>query len=439
MQGVTHRKTKGGGSPISLRGASEQQHERTHGRSHRGRTSSAVRIAGTVFFVSCLFAVLFLIHQRSVEESQRHSNAAAVLPDSHHTTRIRPATKVITLGKPNDVRKDDDQQQVPPDEQRIIQEPQKEPQQALGNDDTNKYSAVNVLNESLPPTVKIIPMANDLDTCESTIVTGYFLLRSKFAPEEYLKWMKNFLSVQDCLVIFSSANMMDNLKELRQHAPTRTVLIQLEINDLPISHLHKDYSNNSLSFWQNQLDVDYEKKRHKSFELFWIWLSKSWCVVRAIDQNFFGSEYFMWQDIGSFRNGKYNGMKILQHVDVIPPKTLLWMAHHPPNAPPNPIWNDKRSEGQYYFHSGSQGAGSKDAWLEYHQKFAETMDMFLAKDMFIGEDQCVLQGTCQRFPDLCAYVPANQVNDNHYFGLRYVLVRGGSYNFWRMPGAANAR
>jgi len=130
-------------------------------------------------------------------------------------------------------------------------------------------------------------------------------------------------------------------------------------------------------------------------------------------------------------------MQIVQHVEVIPPKTLLWMAHHPPKAPPDPIWNDKKREGQYYFHSGSQGAGPKDVWLQYHQKFAETMDLFLAKDMFIGEDQCVLQGTCQRFPDLCAYVPYNQVNDNHYFGLRYVLVHGGSYNFWRMPGAIN--
>ena len=132
-------------------------------------------------------------------------------------------------------------------------------------------------------------------------------------------------------------------------------------------------------------------------------------------------------------------MTIMQHPEMIPNhNTILWMAHHPPNAPPNPIWNDKRRQKQYYFHSGSQGAGHKDAWLQYHQKFAETMDMFLEKDMFIGEDQCVLQGTCQRFPDLCAYVDQKQVQDNHYFGLRYVLVYGKEkrgYKYWRFPGA----
>lgn len=303
------------------------------------------------------------------------------------------------------------------------------------NSNTNKDAAVDVLNQQLSPDVKISKMSDTLETCQSTIVTGYFKIRSKFAATEYLAWMKNFLSVQDCLVIFSSEEMMGTMKELRAHAPARTVLIQLEIDDLPISRLHAASDPN---FWQNQLDIDYEKNRHKSFELFWIWLSKSWCVRQAIDKNFFHSNIFMWQDIGSYRNKGYNGKKIMQRTELIPPKTLLWMAHHPPNAPPNPIWNDKRREGQYYFHSGSQSAGDKEAWIEYHQRFAETMDMFLDKNIFIGEDQCVLQGTCQRFPDLCAYVRKGDVKDNHYFGLRYLLVNGGTYNFWRMPGATAA-
>ena len=125
----------------------------------------------------------------------------------------------------------------------------------------------------------------------------------------------------------------------------------------------------------------------------------------------------------------------MQHTEIIPDNSLLFMAHHPPNPPPDPIWNDKQHQPEYYFHSGSQGAGHKDAWLKYHQKFIETMELFLERDMFIGEDQCLLQATCQRYPDWCAYLPHEQVRDNRYFGLRYALVNGGNYTVWRMPGA----
>jgi hypothetical protein len=129
-------------------------------------------------------------------------------------------------------------------------------------------------------------------------------------------------------------------------------------------------------------------------------------------------------------------MMIIQHPEIVPDGTLLWMAHKPPNPPKSgPIWNDKWSEDVHYFHSGSQGAGAKEVWLEYHDHFAEVMDQFLEKDMFIGEDQCVLQGTCQKYPDLCAYIQAKDVMDDPYLGLRYALHHGSKTKPWQMPGA----
>jgi hypothetical protein len=129
---------------------------------------------------------------------------------------------------------------------------------------------------------------------------------------------------------------------------------------------------------------------------------------------------------------------IIQHPEVVPNGTLLWMAHHPPNPPKSgPIWNDKWNEKVHYFHSGSHGAGMKEVWIKYHGHFAEVLDQFIERDMFIGEDQCVMQGTCQKYPDLCAYTPAEDVSDHRYFGLRYVLYNGHQTTPWRMPGARN--
>ena len=306
-------------------------------------------------------------------------------------------------------------------------------------------TVVELLNEPLSKTTKVHRLddlsgndniakdgeSSSLETCQHTMVSAYFSLRSKYPAEQYLKWMANFLSLQDCMVIFTSSDMIDHIREFRAHSPTRTVLVEMSINDLPISKLGEE-------FWQQELDKDPEKKRHRSYQLFWIWLSKSWLVVQAIQHDFFQSErkhkgLFMWQDIGSYRNDRYNGQRILVHTEIVPPKTILWLAHHPTNPPKDPIWNAKFKEKKHYFHSGSQGVGASEAWLAYHGRFAQTVRQFLERDMFIGEDQCVLQSTCQQFPKLCAYIHASEVKDNFYFGLRYVLVTGGTFRLWRMP------
>lgn len=316
-------------------------------------------------------------------------------------------------------------------------------------DDSSSKLVILLLKQPLPVTVKIHRLGisssrknhafgavdedtrTSLATCPHTMVTAYFSIPSKFTSSQYLQWMSNFLSVQDCMVIFTSSDMLDTIREFRAASLTKTVFIVMSVEDVPIAQIGK-------GFWENQLKIDPEKKIHRSYQLFWIWLSKSWFVVQAIQEDFFGTRtnpkgLFMWQDIGSYRNTNYNGQTILVHTDVVPAKTILWMAHHRTNPPPDPIWNAKFKQRTYYFHSGSQGAGDSEAWLEFHEKFAETIRQFLARQMFIGEDQCVLQSTCQQYPNLCAYIQATQVSDNHYFGLRYALVHGGNYDLWRMP------
>jgi hypothetical protein len=47
-----------------------------------------------------------------------------------------------------------------------------------------------------------------------------------------------------------------------------------------------------------------------------------------------------------------------------------------------------------------------------------------------------LARTCQKYPDLCAYIPATDVKDSHYRGLWYALVHHGiKTKPWQMPGA----
>jgi hypothetical protein len=177
---------------------------------------------------------------------------------------------------------------------------QQEPSLVPHNNSTPLTASI-ALQMPLPPTVKIHRLSTNLKSCPSTIVTGYFKLRSKHTSCEYLMWMKNMLSIQDCMVVMTESSMVGTIKSLRQHALDGTVIIEMmnSVYDLPISQLHTEQRNPE--FWPHQLAIDQEKHLHQSYQVFWIWLSKTWCVVQAIHKDYFHSSWYMWQDIGSYR------------------------------------------------------------------------------------------------------------------------------------------
>mmetsp|Transcript_11089 Transcript_11089/g.17005 ORF Transcript_11089/g.17005 Transcript_11089/m.17005 type:complete len:364 (-) Transcript_11089:148-1239(-) len=265
----------------------------------------------------------------------------------------------------------------------------------------------------------------------STVVTAYFQIRSKYQKETYLDWMSTMLSVQDPMIIFTTVEWVESIRELRKHALNRTYFVTMELTDLPLA---KNYTSN---FWQSQLDIDPEKKRHAGYEVFWIWLSKTWFVSEGIRMNPFQSKLFMWSDIGCYRGGAaktYAGKTIIKHPNVVPKDRVLFLSHkHLPIPPKTLWWNKKLKEKEYFYHSGSQMLGYSFVFVKYHTSFLKTLNGFLEKKMFIGDDQPVFQCTCLQNPDLCAYITRDQVKDNHYFGLRYAIHYGGEYKYWYPP------
>jgi hypothetical protein len=267
--------------------------------------------------------------------------------------------------------------------------------------------------------IKLEPSGNLLQS-PNTVVTGYFRISSKYVSSEYDKWMANMLSLQDAMVIFTEPSFVEQIKGHRQHALDRTVIVPIELKDLPYGSLYP------ASFWKDQMDRNPEKKRHRSVELFWIWLSKTWCITEAIRLNLYNSDFFVWSDIGCFRNKMYNGMTMIEHRDTVPKDRIVQMAHRTPMVLDDPIFNDKYKQKSKHFHSGSQFAGYKDTMIRFHELFLETIDVFLERNMIIVDDQLVAQSCCLSHPDLCAYLPSDQIypKDNRYFGLRYMLHYG---------------
>ena len=275
---------------------------------------------------------------------------------------------------------------------------------------------------------------------KTCIVTAYFRVKSKFSPEKYEKdWMGNMLSLQECMVIFCESSMVENMQRQRSSVAAPTIVMAMELNDLPMASY--SYNTSATDFWEKQLEIDPEKRLHKSYQLFWIWLSKTWFVTTAAllqEHYFVGNtvEQWMWADIGSFRGGKYRDQPLfLQTSSLFSPSTtsnstIVFMAHRPPNPPSDPYWNQKllRNQKQHFYHSGSHAMGISIAgWVHFYRHFCATFDAYAARGLFLGEDQCVLQTTCLVAPrGTCAYLPPNQVPDNHYFGLRYALRYGNT-------------
>ncbi|GKY91892.1 hypothetical protein MPSEU_000160800 [Mayamaea pseudoterrestris] len=288
-----------------------------------------------------------------------------------------------------------------------------------------------------PQNFRIVKGADQLVTSSSTVVTGYFYTASKHSSDEYTRWMTNMLSTLDPVVVFTETILVDKILSLRQHALNATVIIETTLQDLPISKIRSERFNSSQLFWQNELDIDPEKRIHKSYQLFWIWLSKSWWVMTAIQYNFFSSNFYMYADIGCYRNGRYNGKRIVQHETVVPEGATLWAAHQTVRQPPTQLWHEKLRAGQFFYHSGSQGAGTAVAWKNYHRVFSETIDAFIERKWFIGEDQMLLQSACQVAPTLCAYAPGNRIGDNNYFAVRHVLHYGTDVELIRLNATAD--
>jgi len=304
------------------------------------------------------------------------------------------------------------------------------------DDDEGKLPSAKALLTSKPPfddSDVILLRPSDSDAAEpliespNTIVTGYFRIPSKHSSTKYDDWMRNMLSLKDAMVIFTEPDMVDQVSDLRRHAVDRTVIVPLKLDDLPIGRLFSE------DFWRNQLDRDPEKRIHKSYQVFWIWLSKSWCVQQAIRMNFYKSDVFVWSDIGCFRSKTFNNRTLVSHRENVPRHEILQMAHRRPDPPGGgeTLFADKYKRKSNFYHSGSQFVGYMDTMLTFHELFLETIDRFLEKDMLIVEDQHVLQSTCLSHPEICAYAPSDQVRDNNYFGLRTVLNRGGNYTYWR--------
>ncbi|XRB00910.1 glyco_trans_2-like domain-containing protein [Pycnococcus provasolii] len=201
----------------------------------------------------------------------------------------------------------------------------------------------------------------------STIVTAYFEFPSKHSSKEYDAWMANMLSLQDAMVIYTTADMVPKIERLRAHAIDHTVVVATTLEDTRVA---KRYD---AAFWKAQHQMDIERRTHKDVPT----LRTDQVLmldVTSLDKSFLRKTGGRKSVGGGFIGGYANGIE-------------LWYT-------------------KYY------------AMLDAH------------KQEFIGKEQPWMVKTCDANPGLCQLVVPDRKHGNPWFYMAPYMMPNMTAKMW---------
>jgi len=246
-----------------------------------------------------------------------------------------------------------------------------------------------------------------IDTKQATIVTAYFEIKSKYPSHHYFKWIKNFLTIKDPIVIITSKSLEDfMIKNRPSNLKTKVI-----IRNMSQFFVRKRYGDD---FWKQQHEMDIEKGIHKGEYLYWIWDEKSHWLKEIALLNPFHTKNFVWMDMGAFRNSKYQNELVVQSdftkqsllskrmVFLRISKAIKWLQS---KYMSKTLYRDVLHFNMYL--GGGIFGGTQEAILLWHDAFYDEMDKWANKHKFIGKDQSIMISCCYKNPQLCAYVDPN--------------------------------
>ena len=249
-----------------------------------------------------------------------------------------------------------------------------------------KYN-INILNKlRVDKTV-----VNDTEY-HTTFVSAYIKIKSKHSADEYDKWIGNFLALNDPIIIFSTEDMFPLLERKRTNGYP---LKLYSIND------YVQYDN---LYWDSQLKLDPESNIHNS-QLYFIWHQKTKLVYKSTLLDPFSSKYFVWSDIGCYRNSEYAYTSQLEHIPSLELNNLFVNIH--PYKSNDIFFNKCNGDIQCRRVAAAQFMCERHECSNIYDWFSSTVVKY--GKLFIGNDQNIL-GT------MCLYHKCNLFKPNGKFG-----------------------
>ena len=133
---------------------------------------------------------------------------------------------------------------------------------------------------------------------KKTIITCFYKFenKAKHKFDKYETWIKNFLNnVETPMIIYTEENTKDLIEKSRQKYLDNTKIETIPFNELETNKQYGDVLE------KYHLPIDKEKRIHNR-ELYIVWHAKMELMLKSTLSNPFKSEWFIWTDIGCFRN-----------------------------------------------------------------------------------------------------------------------------------------
>jgi hypothetical protein len=239
-----------------------------------------------------------------------------------------------------------------------------------------------------------------------TLVSAFYIFRSKFSVSKYKEWIQNFMTIQSNKVIFTNQETLPHIQEFDVHHNTKYVIVEIQ------NFLTSQYDD----IWEKHYQLDYEK--YHTVNLYKIWAEKTNFLTKAIELNYYKTDYFVWCDIGCFRNRQrmpeFPYWPQSQNIK----NKVLFLQIQP--FLPHELQNIQTIDNRFQFVNRIGGgiiAGHKTQLLQWHTKYYEMLQNFFKNNVFAGKDQSVYAFTILQNPELTEtiQIPKNYPYDRWFY------------------------
>lgn len=220
------------------------------------------------------------------------------------------------------------------------------------------------------------------------VVTGFYIIGSKYSLEQYLSWIKNFMKLNMDVIIFVDQQSYDLLSTLYPPKIDRIYKI-VEIEDFEVSKYNWDYD----------LEIDPEVEKGHSTNLYRVWAEKTFFLKKILNE-YPESQYLLWVDIGCFR---FSDKQVTNEFKNFPLShrfkhdkiTMMQLIDFNKEETKNVFNIDHR-----FLHvlriGGSMFGGNRKSIEKWIDLYSKILKEFKEKRLFAGKDEslycfCILQ------------------------------------------------
>lgn len=244
------------------------------------------------------------------------------------------------------------------------------------------------------------------------------------------------------MVINTSPDLVPYFQSIirKKSNPDNILLVPREIYELPLYTKYKH-------IWDSQEEMDRannseQVRARRSKECFVLWNSKLEFLRETIDRNPFGSDKFVWNDIGNVRDSNIRDIFTVYpksdyiSADKIDIVLIANAVENPNNQMKNiEMYREQLSHGgivpcfqNEIIFSGSIFGSSAATLMKMHTLFYEMFEYYLREGKFIGCDQQIMASVLVVHPELFNLVDPTVVKlhrgINPWFGLQsYYSIR----------------